>query len=374
MDLPRLALVGICGCGFSGPPGATGEPVDAAPDIDAPITIDAPVEPNARVRTVTIGAVPIGTAVQDAVVPVQLVNDADYIANSADDGLDLLFQLADGTVLAHDIEAREKAGGNLIVWVRLPTLEPAGATFEMFYGDGNVAPASGNAWANLADLVFHFERASGVLPDHSPSNTPGTFNANGGTIAATAGQVGAGVDLTQSFINLPDSNAADRGDQSFALSFWFSQDATVGGTDLGWHKGGGTGTGYEVSLGTNNWRVNIDDGNGLETAVFGTEAVLGGAGFVHLVLVVDRDNNDLIVYTNGVEADSSSFGGGFGSVSNTVIGRVGGQNEQIDGDFDELRAYTRLLSADYIAADHALATVPNIVTVGAAGAGNYPGT
>ena len=176
----------MAGCSFSGgaSPDTTPEP-DAAADSDAPSGDGAPGL-DARRRVISVGAVPAGAAVADMPVPVRLSGDADLMAEVASDGSDLLFQLADGTRLPHDVARFDAAAGDLVAWVVLPSLPATGATFELYYGGGHVAPAAANTWSGLADLVFHFETATGDLPDHSASGFDGAFEVDG-TYALASG-------------------------------------------------------------------------------------------------------------------------------------------------------------------------------------------
>lgn len=363
----------MIGCSFSG--GAAGGDGDG--DGDAGSGIDAGTDGSglmARRRVIAVGAVPASAPVTGMPVPVRLSMNSDYFDNAAADGSDLLFQLADGTRLPHDVEAIDVSTGLLIAWVTLPALDPAGGSFEMYYRDGLVAPATANAWEGIADLVFHFESITGDSVDHSASGFDGVF-AVGESYALVPGVIGDAIDATQSSIDLEDAGRVDRTDQSFSLGLWFDQDTTVSSADLLWLKGGFNAPGYQFTAGTGAWQTNITDDNGvLVQAQFGDEVTLGASGFVQLVAVIDRAADELRVYTDGALAQTAALPAMFGSLASAQSGRVGAltDSQAADGGYDELRAYPRALTADWIAVDHALGSDPGLVSVGAAGAAPYP--
>lgn len=370
--LAALFLIsGLIGCSFEGGGGNAGDGPDAASGADAATDGGAAL---ARRRVISVGAVKATAPISSVPVPVRLSMDSDFSDNAAADGADLLFQLADGTRLPHDVEAIDVSSGVLVAWVTLPTLDPSGGSFEMYYGDGNTAPATGNAWEGIADLVFHFEKITGDSVDHSASGFDGVFAA-GEPYDLVAGVVGDAIDATQSSIDLEDATRVDRTDQSFSISAWFDQDQTVADADLLWLKGGFGAPGYQLTAGTGAWRANVEDQDGeLVQGVFGDESVLGAAGFVHLVAVVDRTAGELRVYTGGTLADTTALPGTFDSVTSAQSGRVGALTDSLaaDGAYDELRAYPRALTADWIAVDHQLGADPSVVTVGRADAAAYP--
>jgi len=72
-------------------------------------------------------------------VLISIASDGDLTANAQTDGDDIRFTLADGTTpLDHEIEKYVSATGELVAWVRIPTLAAAGMTIYMYYGNGTV--------------------------------------------------------------------------------------------------------------------------------------------------------------------------------------------------------------------------------------------
>ena len=338
------------------------------------VTPDAGLE--TRRRMITVGPIPATAPLKNVAVPVRFggqFGDRDFEEFVARNGRNFLFRLPNGTVLPFDIEAWSFDGPVRIVWVVLPELEPAGATFEFYYGTGNTNLIPGNAWQGLADRVLHFEHLGHYfgpeIPDHAPKG--GIWELDGGGMKLLEGVFGWAASLEQVPLLTTRQTRSDPGLGSFSQSFWFRQDAANGASDRGWFKGGSTGPGYQVTLGTGEWSVNVRDASGnAASATFGTEDELGALEYVHLVLVVDRESNNLRAYTDGVEVATTPLPDGFDSVSAPDIDPLIGDGAS--GDFDELRTYPSVLSAEWIAVDHALGRNPSLVTVGAAESATYP--
>lgn len=111
--------------------------------------------------------------------------DADLQANARADGFDIVFTTDDGqTQLDHEIERYDSATGELIAWVRLPTVSDAADT-ELFVYFGNSAASNqqnpASVWNSQYRMVHHLQESGGP-------NTPlldATANANNGTVAGT---------------------------------------------------------------------------------------------------------------------------------------------------------------------------------------------
>jgi hypothetical protein len=104
------------------------------------------------------------------------------------DASDLRFYASDGSLLAHEVEQVGKPGGApLVAWVRVPVLTDATTTIDVRYGDPSAPAASGSAWSDAYEAVWHMT-GTGPLPDstthHRDGVATGTSSAMGQIAAA----------------------------------------------------------------------------------------------------------------------------------------------------------------------------------------------
>jgi hypothetical protein len=165
----------------------------------------------------------------------------------------------------------------------------------------------------------------------------------------------------------PADGSLDVGTSSFSVGCWVNVTSSADPYDEVIEKGGDTNVGgYQFSLGTSNWLVEVGDG-GVTTpyAIFGQETNLLG-NWHQLVAVVDRTAQTLTAYLDGVPAASTSIAnqGSFDATREFAIGTAQ-QQFRFKGTVDEVRLYKTALTADWIAAEHAnLAQPATFVTAG----------
>ena len=116
------------------------------------------------------------------------------------DGTDILFTSSDGTTkLDHEIEKYTSTTGELIAWVRIPTLSyTSNTTIYVYYGNA-AASAQANAtgvWNSAYQGVYHLSDGTTL------SATDSTSNANNGTKVntptATTGKIDGGANFVRS--------------------------------------------------------------------------------------------------------------------------------------------------------------------------------
>jgi biopolymer transport protein ExbB len=94
----------------------------------------------------------------DVPVLVQLTPSRFDFGEAAQDGADLRFVVdGDDDPLAHELESW-LPGENAVVWVRLPSVPPAGLTFYMYSGNATASDAQrvSDVWTNGYRAVWHF--------------------------------------------------------------------------------------------------------------------------------------------------------------------------------------------------------------------------
>jgi hypothetical protein len=124
----------------------------------------------------------IMTTLENYPVPVQLTKDNFDFSQAKDDGSDLRFAKADGTLLPHEIELWDKANQVAAIWVKTQVMgNSATQSFVMYWGNP-VVPGTGDSKAVFPQAenwvaVWHLGDDAAVMPDGFKDATgvnPGT--------------------------------------------------------------------------------------------------------------------------------------------------------------------------------------------------------
>ena len=311
-----------------------------------------------------------GTTIADYPMALVLSNGSPngFTFGSANaDGSDLAFSLADGTLLAYEIETWNNNGKSL-VWVKVPEYKD-GATFYMHWGvkrDGNgneiavANPESSEVWSAYAG-VWHMtgakDSASGASTGTLGNKTTAVNGIFGGALSAS--EQGEPLILATASENV---NSVASG--SFTVSFYTKYNATSRGTAaqylfsrrqaLGY-------AGYALCINsplTSTATQFIDcfgEAAGRFTLNDSTPMTRSGAGkWVRNDIVYT--SNRFYWYVNGEELywtrDMSS---GFSNGTTGLLGIGGlaatGSDSNINGAIDEFRIYAGTPDATLIVAD-----------------------
>ena len=176
-----------------------------------------------------------------------------HVANS--NGYDIIFSTDPGglTKLDHELEEYNPQTGQVVAWVRIPTLSHTTDTvLYVFYGNSGVTTSQQNptgVWDSYYQAVYHLANTgTGTAVDS-------TSNANSGTltsVSAASGQIdgAAGFNGLSSYIQIPSADFASY-PTNFSASFgvWFktASQGVILGQDDGTEPGGNPG-GYVPSL------------------------------------------------------------------------------------------------------------------------------
>lgn len=322
------------------------------------IQFDAPFSYTNK-KTITIDNSMVSGSSNLVDFPVLITIDgADFTEMNANvqntNGFDIRFTYQNAvTWLAHDIESYDAGNGVYTAWVSVPVLsESENTVIEMYYGNSSVStdPSSTSVWDE-----YH-----GVYLLGNNDVTDATANAYNGTNNGTTDEVGiagrsqffdgsSDIDLDASFPNL---------NTTFTISAWvLMPDITLGGrifsddvNNDGYAfstRGDGSGTLRAVARGISN----ID----------GTSPLIQ-ATWQQVVLVVDRVNEDRIIYLNGATqiSDLSDIGTwGIDAGQATIGGEgPGGTNVNFDGRIDHVTISTVVRAADWIATEYNMINTP----------------
>src|SRR5207302_8265948 len=108
-------------------------------------------------------------------------------------GTDILFTDASGAKLSHELETYNPSSGQVVAWVKVPTLShTTDTTLFMYYGNANAADQQNktSVWDSNYKGVLHLPNGTTLTANDS------TANANNGTLVnsptATTGQIDGG--------------------------------------------------------------------------------------------------------------------------------------------------------------------------------------
>ena len=166
------------------------------------------------------------------------ITDTDLRDDAQNDGDDILFTSSDGTTkLSHEIEKFDGSTGELVAWVKVPTLSSSSDTvLYMYYGNGSSASQqdASNVWDSNYKSVLHMkEDPSGTAPQMRDS----TSNSNHATSlgSMTSGDLVSGkidgsldFDAADDYLRRTYDPDFDFGTGSFSVSGWFKTTGPAG--------------------------------------------------------------------------------------------------------------------------------------------------
>ena len=210
-------------------------------------------------------------------------------------------------------------------------------------------------------LMFNFENLS-VLGENTTRVVDLSKYGNNGTIFGatlnTSGKYGSAYqfDGINNYIRIEDSNTLDFGTSSFSYSFWFNN--LLGGTQDMLCKHNGTATeitsGYRILISTTSttgFSTVFANGTNNTRLDSGTHSCWGGKTWCFMTVVVDRGNNLMSMYINGIYINGKTIPA-TGSVANAFNLTLGslhdGSTRFFNGSIDEVRMWNRSLSAGEI--------------------------
>ena len=288
-----------------------------------------------------------------------------YSGFLSEGGADLRFSLADGTELVHEIEKWDPSGKSY-VWVKVPQLS-AGMELVMHWGKaGDVAPSGSVFGDSGLWTALHLNETGGSYADATGNNHTGS-NASKAVDGVTYrpqpvdGLIGGAVRISDLGQNakgpavLINSYASSGISDTFSFSLWFryvgteavANDCIMCSADcrveLWWGQPGNLGI---LDPGCNWTSVNVG-------SVFSPAA--DDKKWHHLA--VTFSGTTARIYVNGVhkkaytlKAPMAQTGKALGIGNNQTLERPA-----FKGDIDEFHLSTGVLSADWIAAEYAMA-------------------
>lgn len=261
-------------------------------------------------------------------------------------GFDIAFTATDGTTqLDHDLESYDSGTGELVAWVRFPSLSATTDTqFFIYYGDSGITTdqSTSDTWNSDYQLVMHMD--GGATEDDATSNAnDGTENGTGG-IPTTTGIIGDGRDFERGdsdFISVPDDNSLDITDE-ITITFWYNPEST-NAPDM---VTKGTNTSYEATIrGGPRMQFKKEGGSNLTAS---TSFNLATSTWYYLTYV--QSTSGRTIYQNGVQVNSDLNSTAFSTNGDAL--QISRSGDAADGIIDEVRISDVDRSADWIATEY----------------------
>lgn len=271
-------------------------------------------------------------------------------------GGDIVFTQSDGTtLLTYEQEKYVATTGELIAWVKIPTLATASDTvIYIYYGYASAADqfdTAGNAWDSNFVSVWHLNEASGATaPDSKSTNNLTDTNS----VTQATGIVGFDAQFNGTTGNkkLSITNASQTGlgiTGNITFEAWIKSGTTTAAT---------TGILSKTDASTNGYRMRTNSNTRVDCTVFNTSS--GGAGSVlnifadttswhHIACVYD--GSYVRNYEDGVNNTSNTYSSGI--ATNALDFQLGTRGSQyFNGDIDEVRVSSTNRSADWIKTEY----------------------
>jgi hypothetical protein len=279
--------------------------------------------------------------------------DSDLVVHAQFDGDDILFMDGVGVAnkLYHEIENYDGSSGELVAWVRVPSLSGSqDIEFYMYYGNPSCSSQQfpEKAWNSNYKSVHHFEETEvgvGAIKDSTQYNVDFT-TANIETSDFIIGKIGNAVDLDGSneHMGLTMNSAEDYAVYSkcttsctnpWTISAWIkidksSQESAIAGRfdDFYWND---YGTGFKYVNGNLVLMSEYDNNNPTISTIFSDTSDW------HYVVGITHSSNGKI-YLDGVLKETGDLDAGY--TYRFIIGAQnydGGLNHCFDGKIDEFR-------------------------------------
>jgi len=311
-------------------------------------------------KKITIHSFQVAANLSDFPVLVSYASESDLANDAQNNGDDILFTAADETTkLSHEIEKFNGATGELVAWVKIPSLSSTTNTeIYMYYGNPGTSNQENAAdvWSNGYEAVYHvhddFQDSTG---NHNATNNgsqdiTGKIADGQDFIPVDEIQAGSwgvsGSDITiQSWVNPDDFDQDDPRVVSKA------QNAQTGEQDHVFMLGlGGSGERYvrgRIKTGTS-------DSSGTSTITASTDPL---TTTTWQLIALSYDGSNMRLFKNGAQVTSTSKTGNLRQNAWAIsIGNNPGKNDtgsySWDGKLDETRISSVARSEDWLTTEY----------------------
>jgi len=170
----------------------------------------------------------VSTTLTNFPLLISLPSDSDLASHARTDGNDILFTAADGTTkLDHEIEVWNDSTGEIIAWVRVPSVSASSdQPVYLYYGNSGASNQSNAAgvWDSYYASVLH-------LHDDFQDSTSNNNHVTNSNTSDTAGKFGDGQEFDGSSDYLTPSTGVENRSE-VTLSVWVDADETNDSNDI----------------------------------------------------------------------------------------------------------------------------------------------
>jgi len=275
------------------------------------------------------------------------------------------------TKLDYELEQYNPATGQIVAWVRIPTLShTADTVLYMFYGNSSITTSQQNpsgVWdSNYLD-VLHLDEATGTtIFDSTVNGNNGTKVSQSSPLATASGEIGGAQAFngTSDFIALPP--AMTGGLTVFSVSFW-TNSTDLGNNGTYWNRpqfvGDSTYGGSSGDFGVNTNSGNLGIWSGLNG---GSDNSLVSGNYIsdntwHRIDAVNNGSS-IELYLDGADTGQTLSSG---LALDSYGWYLGAQHDQgvgaaffHQGNLDEFRFSNSARSSDWIAAEYRNQSLP----------------
>ncbi len=294
------------------------------------------------------------------------ITDSDLQSKAQSDGDDILFTTLNGeTKLDHEIESYNSTTGELIAWIRIPSLSSTTETeIYMYYGNSDSADQSNptGVWNNNYRGVWHLKEypdgTADEIKDSTSYSNDGTSVGSMDSNDQVDGKIDGSLEFDGSddYINIGDQSSLDMGTSDLTIEAWIdvsTSPAQSYPTILS--KGGGSAgeAGYWFYWYDSNNYLRFTIGDGSSRIEVNSVSSVKDGSWHHVVAVADRDGNGMI-YIDGELDNSADFSSKDGqSIDTASFFYISDSGSLVweDG-LDEVRISNTVRSWDWINASY----------------------
>jgi hypothetical protein len=259
-----------------------------------------------RRKAITIHASEVaGGPHADMPVLIHLPSDPDLKAEARSDGFDLVFTDSDGrTRLSYERQSYVAATGELVAWVRVPSVSSAAdSIMYLYYGNASATDQQDavHAWDASYKGVWHLED---TLVDSTALGNDAT--ASGGTTMGVTAPIGKGVgfDGATAQIKMLDSPSLDSTASAGTISVWINWvNSAVGHYQIlmsssNRYTGDRLGIEWAVQGNGNHYFYPCGDGGGTDPYNLGPDPFTNGT-WQYLAVTWQYSTHDVVIYVDG---------------------------------------------------------------------------
>ncbi|MHC4965617.1 MAG: DUF2341 domain-containing protein, partial [Planctomycetota bacterium] len=292
---------------------------------------------------------------------VSITGDDALKAGARSDGFDILFTDDNGTTkLDHEIEEWDDTNGDLVAWVRIPSLpDTVDKVIYLYYGNSGASNQQNapGVWVNYVG-VWHLNEPSGSRAD---STSSGNTLTEQNTVVSVPGKMAGCIDLEESNSErLYITDAAQTGldiTGNLTMQAWVKPESVPGSITF-LDKYAGSNAGYRMRVHSNSWyEYSVYDGSTNEVR----SDIPADTG-VWRFLVGVYDGSDVIIYTDNINVVSTSHSGGISTNSEEFEIGARSNDKFFDGLVDEVRIATVPRSAQWVETEWNMMSSPSTFT------------